>query len=85
MTRVERECAARVLERINYMQCTGDPTIDEQKRAVDTAIAALRGERDTTTTSWYSKKLYCDTCGERIIGKKHNFCPMCGRKLEVEG
>ena len=47
--------------------------------------AALRGERDTTTTSWYSKKLYCDTCGERIIGKKHNFCPMCGRKLEVEG
>ena len=42
MTRVERECAARVLERINYMQCTGDPTIDEQKRAVDTAIAALR-------------------------------------------
>ena len=42
MTRVERECAARVLEQINYMQCTGDPTIDEQKRAVDTAIAALR-------------------------------------------
>lgn len=53
--------------------------------ALDVAIAALRGERDTTTTSWYSKKLYCDTCGERIIGKKHNFCPMCGRKLEVEG
>ena len=42
MTQVERECAARVLEQINYMQCTGDPTIDEQKRAVDTAIAALR-------------------------------------------
>ena len=48
-------------------------------------LSALRGERDTTTTSWYSKKLYCDTCGERIIGKKHNYCPMCGRKLEVKG
>ena len=53
--------------------------------AFDLAIAALRGEHDTTATSWYSKKLYCDTCGERIIGKKHSYCPMCGRKLEAEG
>ena len=57
----------------------------EDVEAFDMAIAALREGRYTTTTSWYSKKLYCDTCGERIIGKKHNFCPMCGRKLEVEG
>ena len=57
----------------------------EDIEAFDMAIAALRGERDTATTSWYSKKLYCDTCGKRIIGKKHNYCPMCGRKLGVEG
>ena len=43
MTREQRERAARVLEQINYVQCTGDPTIDEQRRAVDAAIDALRG------------------------------------------
>lgn len=46
-------------------------------------LEALRGKGAATTTSWYSKKLYCDACGKRIIGKKNNYCPMCGRKLQV--
>ena len=48
------------------------------------AFDALRDDKDTTTASWYSKNLYCDACGGRIIGEKYNYCPMCGRKLEAE-
>ena len=47
-------------------------------------LEVLRVELDTTTTSWYSKKLYCDACGGRIIGEKYNYCPMCGRKLGAD-
>ena len=83
MTQVE---AANILWWASKRHYPGDQMdiTAEDIEAFDMAIAALRRERDTTTTSWYSKKLYCDTCGERIIGKKHNYCPMCGRKLEVE-
>ena len=77
---MNREEAAREID--NTACCFSDKRFRD---AMHMAAAALRGQRDTTTTSWYSKKLYCDTCGERIIGKKHNYCPMCGRKLEVEG
>ena len=82
MAEMTREQAIENLEYLIKYLPTKDVYAEE---TLNLAIAALRGGRDTTTTSCYSKKLYCDTCGERIIGKKHNYCPMCGRKLEVEG
>ena len=86
-TQEQREQAARIMSQLKEgmpYKDSGEFETTIIMEAYDLAIAALRGEHDTTATSWYSKKLYCDTCGERIIGKKHSYCPMCGRKLEVE-
>lgn len=66
-----RDEAARVLEQINYMQCTGDPTIDAQKAAVNAAIAALRDNP-------------CDNCIGPALAISHGYKDMRTKKPEVE-
>jgi uncharacterized paraquat-inducible protein A len=73
-------------EALRYVKSAAGHLIITDRKVVGMALLeawdALRDDKYTTTTSWYSKKLYCDACEERIVGKKQNYCPMCGRKLE---
>lgn len=71
-----REEAAQLLWRLANNRDTMADSPEKQRQAADVLMDS------TTTTSFYRKKLYCDACEERIVGAKHNYCAMCGRKLE---
>ena len=81
---MNRKEAADILRKLNYIQCTGEPTIDEQMAAVKMAIgcleygwndAALLGPQPDPDTgcpecSWIDPAL--SDC---------NYCKNCGRRL----
>ena len=64
-----------------YQTAEGAFVKDTTTHVMESVVRELSNCNETTTVSWYSKKLYCDACQAQIVGIKHNYCATCGRRI----